>query len=267
MRRSQDGNGHYRSKTFQTLIAKSAIRLAIDQGNTKTKWAVFRGKRLLKQNVLGRLTMANFKSLINDQDPSYVILSSTRHLSKSMQRYFSVRANHFILSEKLKFPFVIEYGTPNTLGKDRIAGVAGAWSIFPEENSLVIDAGSCITYDLVTATGRHLGGNISPGLHMRLNAMHRFTDKLPQVEINQNVGCMGIDTESALQVGAQMGAIHEIQGFLEAYKEKLIKLNILLTGGDAHFFVNRMKTKIFAAPQLVLQGLNEILEYNVPKLS
>ena len=239
--------------------------LAIDQGNTKTKWAVFENQNLLFFENSDNLSLPALKRLITSAKVSYVILSSTRHLPKNMQRFFNMHTTYYLLTELLAFPFEIRYGSPNTLGKDRIAAVAGAWSRFPRQNSLIIDAGSCITYDLITREGLYLGGNISPGVHMRLNAMHHFTAKLPHVEPSSRYMAIGSDTVSALQTGAQSGAIHEMTGFVQEYKRKFRKLNILLTGGDAHFFVNRMKTKIFAAPQLVLQGLNEILNYNVQK--
>ena len=242
-------------------------RLTIDQGNTNTKWATFSGKEILGHGRLRGLTLQKLRALVKKQNAQYVILSSTKHLTKSMVSYFVEHENHYILSEKLQFPFVINYETPSTLGKDRVAAIAGAWSLFPSQNSLVIDAGSCVTYDLITAEGLYLGGNISPGVYMRLKAMHEFTSMLPLVKPDDQVLDMGIDTTTALQVGAQVGAAYEMAGFIDQYLEKLNKLNILLTGGDAHFFVNRMKTKIFTSPHLILQGLNEILEYNVQKLS
>ncbi len=239
------------------------VRLVIDQGNSRTKWASFEQKKIIQQGQLDRFHVPALEELIADQKPQYVILASTKHLTKRMVRFFKQHREYLVLSPDLHVPFVVEYRTPQTLGQDRIASVAGAWALFPGQNSLVIDAGTCITYDLIDSRGHFLGGNISPGIKMRLAAMHHFTDKLPLADSFDKISHLGKDTNSALQVGAQVGALYEIQGFIECYKQKLIKLNILLTGGDAQFFVNRLKTKIFAAPHLVLQGLNEILEYNV----
>lgn len=216
---------------------------------------------------MGELHVPAISKLIESQNAAYVILSSTRHLTKRMAKFFSSNQAYFILSPDLELPFLIDYETPETLGQDRIALVAGAWSKFPRQNSLIIDVGSCITYDLIREDGHFLGGNISPGVQMRLDSMHHFTDQLPQVSLSKDPLGFGVNTISALQVGAQLGAVMEIEGFINLYKERLNKLNILLTGGNAHFFVNRLKTRIFAAPHLVLQGLNEILEYNVQKLS
>ncbi len=243
------------------------LQLAIDRGNTVTKWGLFQDKEIIDSGQIGNFSMPKLEQLTSKLQPRYVILSSTKHLSKRMQNHFAKQRDYFILSEHLQFPFKVAYQTPETLGRDRLAGIAGAWALFPGENSLVIDAGTCITYDLITKKGIYKGGNISPGVRLRLQSLHAFTDKLPIVPPAEEPADLGIDTRSALQVGAQVGALQEMQGFIDSYRKKLKKLNILLTGGDAAFFVYRMKTKIFASPQLVLLGLNEILQYNVQKLS
>ena len=243
------------------------LRLAVDQGNSRTKWALFNHRELVRSGELGILNVPVLQNLVKMQKAKYVILATTKHLSKRMTQLFDSQQNYLILSHKVELPLVIDYLTPDTLGQDRIALAAGAWALFPKQNSLIIDAGSCITYDIVNKEGHFLGGNISPGVEMRLLSMHHFTDKLPHAKKIEDPLTMGNTTISALQVGAQMGALMEIEGFINLYNQKLNKLNILLTGGDAHFFVNRLKTRIFAAPQLVLQGLNEILNCNVQKLS
>ncbi|MCL4118251.1 UNVERIFIED_CONTAM: hypothetical protein GTU68_012152 [Idotea baltica] len=193
---------------------------------------------------------------------SYVIVSTVKHLTKRMLEYIERDPTCFLLSPFMKLPFSISYKTPETLGLDRLAGIAGAWARFPKGNSLVIDAGTCIKYDLITSDGSYLGGNISPGVRMRLEAMHLLTSKLPQVEAPERYERVGTDTASALQVGACTGSAYEMGGFITDYKKMFGKLNILLTGGDSHFFVNHLKTKIFEHPHLVLEGLNEILDYN-----
>ncbi len=241
------------------------MHLAIDRGNTRTKWGLFKKGRLVKTSTLDRFNLPTLRKLISGSKASYVILSSTKHLSKSMSRYFDQHDKYLIMSSDLQLPFHNTYESPSTLGRDRLAAVAGAWSLFPQENNLVIDVGSCITYDLITKTGEYIGGNISPGVYMRLQAMHKFTDQLPQVDPPARYMEMGTDTRTALQVGACLGAELEISGFIGKYKRKFRNLNVLLTGGGAHFFVNRLKTKIFASPHLVLQGLNEILSYNAQK--
>lgn len=240
-------------------------RLTIDIGNSRTKLAVFQGKSIIHFESQNRLTVAQLRKTIKKFAISYVIVSSVRHLSKNMSAFIQAVDNIFLLTIDMEMPFEIMYRTPKTLGLDRISAIAGAWSMFPAQNSLVIDAGTCIKYDVISKDGKYLGGNIAPGLNMRLRAMHLLTDKLPQVEPYKRYLAMGTDTTSALQVGACTGALLEVRGFIAEYKKTFGKLNILLTGGDSHFFVNNLKTKIFAAPNLVLQGLNEILDYNVQK--
>jgi type III pantothenate kinase len=240
-------------------------RLAVDIGNTRTKFAVFSGTVLEFTDQIGHLSVRLLHDLLNQFDVSYVIISSVKHLARSMSSLINRDSRFYLLAHNMRFPFQVAYKTPETLGLDRLASVAGAWAIFPRQNSMVIDAGTCIKYEIITKEGIYRGGNISPGLRMRLEAMHLLTSKLPHVEPIERFEAMGTDTTSALQVGACTGAILEVEGFMKEYKKTFGKLNILLTGGDSHFFVNNLKTKIFEAPNLVLQGLNEILDYNVQK--
>ncbi|KAA3636402.1 MAG: type III pantothenate kinase, partial [Bacteroidetes bacterium] len=128
---------------------------------------------------------------------------------------------------------------------------------------LVIDAGSCITYDILTQNGRFLGGNISPGKKMRLKAMHSFTENLPLPEESETDINWGNTTNTALLNGAHLGAVLEMQGFIELCNSEFGATNVFLTGGDADFFANKCKKKIFVHPNLVLTGLNKILNYNV----
>ena len=240
-------------------------KLVIDIGNTRTKLALFDGKTLVEVHFFEKLTLTQIRHYIKKYEVAYVMISTVRHLSDSIRKAIDEDERYFLLTTEIDLPFRIKYKSPQTLGLDRLAGVAGAWSCYPNQTSMVIDAGTCIKYDVITAEGNYLGGNIAPGVRMRLEAMHLLTSKLPQVEPYERYETMGTDTTSALQVGACTGAIHEAEGFIREYKKMFGKLNILLTGGDTHFFVNNLKTKIFAAPNLVLQGLSEILDYNVQK--
>lgn len=243
-----------------------AVTLAIDVGNSRVKYGVFHGDVMAHEGLATKWHKPALLSLIKKFGASHVILSSTRHLTTEMQAFFKKNDNYLLLDNDTELPFHNTYQSPRTLGKDRIASVAAASCIHQGESSLIIDAGTCITYDVLDATNTYLGGNISPGLTMRLEAMHQMTDRLPQVGLSDRSLTMGIDTITAMQVGSQMGALYEMEGFIENYSKTFRKLNILLTGGDAPFFVKRLKTKIFASPHLVLQGLNEILNYNVQNI-
>jgi type III pantothenate kinase len=146
---------------------------------------------------------------------------------------------------------------------DRIAGVCGAIQLFPGSNNLVIDAGTCITYDFVDEMAQYHGGGISPGLNMRFKAVHTFTAKLPLVSAKAGVDLIGTTTETSIQSGVINGLLSEIEGTIGRYAVKFPGLKVILCGGDAGFFENQLKATIFAVPDLVLFGLNSILIHNV----
>ncbi len=152
------------------------------------------------------------------------------------------------------------------MGKDRLAAVAGAYARFPGQTCLVVDAGTCITYDWLNAEAAYLGGNIAPGIRMRLQAMHAFTDRLPAVEMRTEPNQIGQSTAAALRNGAQWGAVLEIDGYRAWSEAQFGPTKLVLTGGDADFLANKLKSEIFVNHHLVLIGLNQILEYNVKRL-
>jgi type III pantothenate kinase len=173
------------------------------------------------------------------------------------------RAGKFIpLSFQTPVPFTNRYKSPVTLGKDRIAAVAGAVSQFPGRNVLVIDAGTCITYDFINDRGEYFGGAISPGIRMRFKAMNTFTGKLPLIEPEEFDGFIGTTTGESMQSGVYNGISAEINGFITQYMDNFDDLVVIITGGDHQFLHNKLKISIFAAPDLVLLGLNEIFDYN-----
>ena len=237
--------------------------VVVDAGNTRTKYGVFAGNDLIEHGIVDQLNTDHIEVLFIKHSASYLLLSSVGHLDSSVKQLFEQNKSLMLLDQTLKWPFINHYRTPETLGKDRVAVVAAAAALYPDRNSLVIDAGTCITYDLVHAGRVYEGGNIAPGLDMRLQAMHLLTARLPQVVRSERYRSIGEDTITAMQAGAEQGACHEMEGYIQTYKKTFGNLNILLTGGDAPFFVKHMKTKIFASPHLVLQGLHEILKYNV----
>jgi type III pantothenate kinase len=159
-------------------------------------------------------------------------------------------------------PIKNNYATPATLGKDRLAGAVAAKFFFPNEHCLVIDCGTSTTYNFVTDKGEFLGGSISLGMAMRFKALPQFTAKLPLIEKGNIDGLIGNDTEMAIRTGVQLGAVHEMDGFVEAYVQRFGKIRTLLTGGETDYFVKHLKNKIFALENLVLTGLNEILIFN-----
>jgi type III pantothenate kinase len=166
------------------------------------------------------------------------------------------------LTSSLPLPIQNQYKTPSTLGVDRLAAVCGALGIFPERNCLVIDAGTAITYDFVDRDKNYWGGAISPGIAMRFKALHTLTQRLPLIQSTENFKLIGDSTETCIQSGVLNGVLEEMKGCIENYKKLYPDLGVVLTGGDTFFFENNLKQPIFAARDLVLSGLNRILQHH-----
>jgi type III pantothenate kinase len=168
-----------------------------------------------------------------------------------------------LLDRHLKLPFTINYQTIETLGVDRLALVAAAANTYPNQNVLTIDAGTCITYDFLSDTNNYLGGSISPGLRMRYTALHQQTAKLPKLSPEYPVNITGNSTNQAIHSGVVMGLIYELDGVISDYMANYQKLTVVLTGGDTNFLAEKLKSVIFANPNFLLQGLNNILNFNL----
>jgi type III pantothenate kinase len=190
------------------------------------------------------------------------IVSSVRGQDqKLVQLLQTALESVYLLSAELALPIVNAYATPTTLGNDRLAVAVAAASLYPHQNALVVDAGTCITYDFVTAAGEYLGGSILPGIEMRFRAMHEFTAKLPLVERAALPSFIGNSTQTSLQTGVLYGVLHELEGFANQYRQEFGPIVILVTGGSLPYFDSQLKSRIFAHPNLVLDGLNAILQY------
>ena len=240
------------------------MNLTVDIGNTRTKIGVFEGDQLQEKWIWEKWEIKDLFQLVTNQRIENVILSTVAgSVNNKLKRFFRSGFCYIELDSHTPLPIRNLYKTPETLGKDRLAAVVGAYQLYTEEACLIIDAGTCITYDFLRADGAYLGGNIAPGLHMRLEAMHKFTAQLPKVEIKENDQMIGQSTQSAMQNGGIWGAILEIEGYIRYAQSKFGQINVILTGGDADFFAKKMKSRIFVNHNLVLIGLNKILNYNV----
>lgn len=239
------------------------MNLVIDYGNSAAKVGIFD-----HQNLMQKLTFATADDLRNflvSSDAENILISSVKEDSDLVLSWASRAKNKFRLDYNFPLPITNRYATPRTLGVDRLAGVCGAREIFPLQHCLVIDAGTCITYDFIDKDGNFLGGGISPGLNMRFKAVHNFTARLPLVTAKGNVPLIGDSTESCIQSGVVNGLLEEIDGIIRQYQHKFEGLRVILCGGDSRFFENQLKASIFASPELVLIGLNSILNYNVTR--
>jgi type III pantothenate kinase len=209
-----------------------------------------------------------FLQLATNQKAHNIILSSVAGVMPAhLEQQAATQFYYLPLKNQTPLPFKNLYRTPLTLGIDRLAAVAGALASFPAQNCLVVDAGTCMTYELLTAQAEYLGGNIAPGIAMRLKAMHAFTAKLPEVSKGETEDWVGYSTESALRNGAQWGAAFEIEGTIARLQGKFSPLTVILTGGDAIFLAKMLKSQIFVLPDLVLIGLNKILNHNVQQVA
>jgi len=235
------------------------MNLIIDFGNTRTKAAIFsENKLIIKED---NADIALIKQLKSTHQPDHTIISSVSISEEEVRSHFGEEA--IVLNHQLPLPFSLLYKTPETLGLDRIAAVAGAKFLQPDKNCLVIDAGTCITYDLLDEKGVHHGGGISPGIKMRFKALNTFTANLPLVEHSENTSLVGQTTKESIESGVIYGIIGEINEIIRMYNHKFADLQIIMCGGDSKFFEKKLKANIFASPELVLTGLNRILLYNV----
>ncbi len=240
------------------------MNLVIDAGNTAVKLAVFDQNSMLDISQISLENIESEMSQLLDRYPTIqnAILSSVAFVSPEQIQKAAEDINILTVNHQLKTPFKNDYATPETLGADRIALAAAATSQFAEKNVLVIDAGTCITYDMITKDATYIGGAISPGLQMRFDSLHHFTSNLPKVDPVDFPDFVGDSTENSILSGVINGLCREIDGVIAQYETRYEHLTVILTGGDAQFLSNRLKKAIFAHSNFLLEGLNFLLEYN-----
>jgi type III pantothenate kinase len=236
--------------------------ICFDFGNTRYKAAVFQEDVLQEIVVLVNDEPATIRELMQQFKPGYTILSSVVHHQPAVEDILKEHSHFHKLSHHTKLPFTTPVGKPETIGADRLALCAAATYLFPNSNNLAIALGTCITYNFINVKNEFLGGSISPGLQMRLQSMHALTAKLPLVNVEWNFPLIGYDTKTNLLSGAAWGMAKEIDGIIDAYREKFGNFNVQLTGGDTPHFAPLLKNQIFADPQLIFKGLYAISVYN-----
>ncbi|MCB9081221.1 MAG: type III pantothenate kinase [Lewinellaceae bacterium] len=241
--------------------------LVFDVGNSRIKAGYLVAGSLRETWVWDQWDEKDLDQLVTNQNPENIIFSSVGwELPNTIAESWRLNRNLLELTAETPLPIRNAYRTPQTLGRDRLAAVVGAFALFPGEYCLVVDAGTCITFDFLEGEGVYRGGNIAPGIRMRLQAMHTFTARLPQVAPGDVDEWIGYSTESALRNGAVLGATLEIRGYEQWATQAYGKINVLLTGGDAEILAKNLKSRIFVNHNLVLLGLNKILDYNVASL-
>ncbi|MBC7553571.1 MAG: type III pantothenate kinase [Taibaiella sp.] len=242
------------------------MNLCIDWGNTNVKAAIFNNDVLQKSiHVSEENSLKQIAGLIDTYKPAKAILCSVVNENNDELTFLlKERVASFIkLDGFTRVPINNAYGTPETLGPDRLALVTAAYILHPGKNNLVVCAGTCLTYNFIQKSKTFRGGAIAPGMNMRLRAMHEFTGRLPEVSADGDLLLLGYDTETGMRSGAVNGMAAEIDGMIREYENNYADFNAILTGGDGAFFADKIKSKIFADPDLLLKGLNIIANYNV----
>ena len=234
--------------------------LLADFGNTRVKAAVKDGDAL-RQIYCGPVLLDNLSKAVAGLDIEGGMWCSVHPLEPSVQDWM-LSLGLIPLDSATPIPIGNDYSSPVTLGMDRLAAAVGAWSMQQGHDLLVIDAGTAITYDFISASGVYKGGNIAPGMELRFKSLHEHTGALPMVGAGGAVPILGNDTETAIRSGVMNGIRHEMEGYMEELGSLFPSLLVFLTGGDAEFFDIKAKRRIFAVPDLVLRGLARIVEYN-----
>lgn len=241
------------------------MKLIIDIGNTRVKIAIFDGNELKDYNAISVAMLRDeLNKIITKESVKNIVVSSViKELPECIKR-LQAQFNLLVFDANTPVPLKNLYKTTHTLGSDRLAAAVGANHLYPKNDILVIDVGTCIKYNFTNLKGEYLGGAISPGIQMRFKAMHTFTGRLPLVEKDDDyMQLIGATTEDSLLSGVMIGVLAEVNGIMDVYQKQYPQVKFVFTGGDVPFFEKRLKNSIFVEPFLVLKGLNVILDYNV----
>ncbi len=238
--------------------------LCFDFGNTRKKVAVFHEAEMKEVIVLPDDSTKTIQSLIDQFHPAKSILSSVIEHNTAIEELLATKTKFHKLNHLTKISFTTPVGKPETIGADRLALSAAAVYYYPKKNNLVIGLGTCITYNFINKYHEFIGGAISPGMEMRLKALNYYTARLPLIKADSNIPLIGYDTNTNILTGVVLGMAKEIDGFIDAYKEKFRNFNVLLTGGDIAYLGSHLKNKIFADPDLIFKGLYAISKVNNP---
>jgi type III pantothenate kinase len=243
------------------------MNLLIDIGNTQVKLALADNGKIQHLQTLNATNAGSLIEFLKTKPiPEKCIVVQSGDYPKGWQEELNTIFPKLIeLKHSTPLPLELIYDTKESLGMDRIAAAIGAIHLFPGKNILVIDAGTAITVDFVSKDKKYLGGNIIPGMSIRFKALHEYTNRLPLVQADNNFQLLGSSTETAIRSGVLNGIVFELEGYINALENKYPHLTVVMTGGDANFFVKRLKSNIFVDLNLIFAGLNRILEYNADK--
>lgn len=239
--------------------------LTVDIGNTRIKGAVFEGNTQIDTFFfIEKDFQKKIKNILKThQKITDLVVASVGDVEKESFLEFKKDLNVHFISHEDPFPFFNDYETPKTLGIDRMVLAAGATFQFPKQNKLVIDAGTCVTFDFIDDKNRYHGGAIAPGLRLRYQSLHNFTAKLPLLTLESPKDLIGKSTSDSIHSGVVNGLVYEIDGFIDEYRSRYSNFIIILTGGDADFLAKRLKNTIFANSNFLLESLNQTFQYKI----
>jgi type III pantothenate kinase len=236
------------------------MQIAIDFGNTKAKLGIFKGATL--ENLILDISAIDAIQTCNQYIDEKIILCSVNDQVSHLYNLIENKSRITFFDYTTPLPIVNKYKTPEKLGPDRLAAVMGAYTLSPNSHNLVIDLGTCITYEYLNSDNEYMGGSISPGKYMRAKAMHEFTARLPLITFTDVFSTIGNDTNSCIESGILNGISAEINYYIDTFRNKFPEINVYMCGGEARLFETTIKHSIFVLPELVLIGLNSILLYN-----
>ncbi len=234
--------------------------IAIDFGTSFGKIGFFNGDQL--QKVVRGVAIDDLHNHVPKDLGGRIIISSVREKAENIRDLLAMNGKTILMSHQLKMPISIKYKTPETLGTDRLAAIIGAWAEFPGEDLLVVDTGTCITYDHLRSDGCYLGGSISPGMELRFKSLHNYTARLPLLSRQDSVELVGGTTEEAILSGVINGVKAEMREIIRMYQHKLPHLQLVICGGDSQYFGDALSLEADIRPNLVLFGLKKVLDYN-----
>lgn len=233
--------------------------LVIDCGNTRIKYGVFADNQLIEN---GHLTSSIDPILAAHPTIQKAIVASVTQEHLLILPKLQLLEQSYLFTNTLELPIINLYESTQTLGSDRLAACIGAFTLYPNTNTLTIDAGTCIKFNFVNEQNQFIGGAISPGLNMRLKALRQFTDALPLIEFDENYeNLTGKNTKDSILSGALIGAVCEVESMIQRYQASYLNLKIIFTGGDANYLCKQLKNRFFADEHLILKGLNAVLNF------
>jgi type III pantothenate kinase len=252
-------NSYLRENNIEIMI------LTVDVGNTRIKAAVFEGDILLDHVVFTKKELQkNIENILKKfKNITHLVVASVGDIEKESFLVFNNEIIVHFVTHNDPFPFVNEYETPQTLGIDRMVLATGATLQFPAQNRLVIDAGTCVTYDFIDENNVYLGGAISPGLRLRYESLHNYTSKLPLLQLENPKQFIGRSTSQSIHSGIVNALVYEIDGFIDEYQGLFSNFIIILTGGDTEFLAKRLKNTIFANSNFLIESLNQTFQYKI----